>query len=368
MASGDRNYLTVRGPDGEHYGYGRMFQSFKDALADKVNIIDEGSVVVDMMQPHMVKGWFDGQCRVLFTMWETDELPASMSELLSQYDQILVPCKHNVDLFSRYHDNVKMVPLGVDVDFWSTRSRKPGKKPFRFLAGGSHWKRKGLDIVLEAFNHIEGDVELHLKCKPDIIGGVPPITNPKVFLHDEVMSMEEERDFYWSMNCFVSASRGEGWGLMPHQAIHAGIPTIISDTSGHKEFLDYAHAVIPTTPVPCDEPMLYNIGNWDETNLDILIQEMQTIVDQWSKAPVPQPTPYSWDKAASQLLKAIPKGKKLSKPVWVPADEASVTVKALRKIDAHIGRHHILMNKGETLSIPVNAKTVLLDNGAIILV
>ena len=343
-----------------------MYESFKEAITGKADIIDNASVVVDMMQPHMVKGWWDGQYRVLFTMWETDELPPSMWELFPQYDQILVPCKHNVDLFSKYHDNVAMVPLGVDTDLWSTRSRKPGKKPFRFLAGGSHWKRKGLDIVLEAFQHITGDVELHLKCKDDIVGGVPAISHPRVFIHNQVMTPEEERDFYWSMNCYLAISRGEGWGLMPHQAIHAGLPTIISDTSGHKEFAQYAHAVIPTVAVPSQEERLYNIGNWDEADLDVLIQEMQTIVDQWSKVPVPSPTPYTWDYAADQLLAALPKGKPLTTKIWIQSNEILVPVRALRKIDSHIGQHHIIIGKGETAQIPVNAKTVLLENGAIV--
>lgn len=259
-----------------------------------------------------------------------------------------------------------MVPLGVDTDLWFTRTKKPGKKPFRFLAGGSHWKRKGLDIVLEAFNYIEGDVELHLKCKDDIIGGVPPINNPKVFVHNEVMTPEQERDFYWDMNCFVSASRGEGWGLMPHQAIHAGLPTIISDTSGHKEFAQYATTVVPTKPVQSEESRLYNIGNWDETDLDALIVAMQNMVDQWSKIPVPEPTPYTWDHAANQLLAAIPKGKQLSETKWVPSDDVNVPVKALRKIDSYIGRHHIVLAKDEEAHIPLNARNVLKENGAII--
>jgi glycosyltransferase involved in cell wall biosynthesis len=343
-----------------------MYESFKEALTGKVDVVDKASVVVDMMQPHMVKGWWDGQYRVLFTMWETDELPRSMWELFPQYDKILVPCKHNVELFSKYHDNVAMVPLGVDINLWSKRPKKPGKKPFRFLAGGSHWKRKGLDIVLAAFDRITGDVELHLKCKDDIIGGVPPIRNPKVFVHNQVMTPEEERDFYWSMNCYLAISRGEGWGLMPHQAIHAGLPTIISDTSGHKEFAQYAHAVIPTTAVPSQENMLYNIGNWDEADLDTLVQEMQTIVDQWSKVPVPEPTPYTWDYAADQLLAAIPTGKTLTTKIWIQSNETLVPVQALRKIDSHIGQHHITLAKGEVADIPLNAKTVLLENGAII--
>lgn len=367
MASGNRNYLTIRGPGGNYYGYGRMFNSFKESLEDKVSLVDDASVVVDFMQPGMVKGWYEWQYRVLFTMWETDVLPYSMSEILDQFDQILVPSKHNYDLFSKHHKNVSVVPLGIDTGLWQARSKSPVKKPFKFLAGGSHWKRKGLDVVIEAFNRLEGDAELHLKCRQDIIGGIPPIDNPRIILHKQIMTPEEERDFYYGMNCFISMSRGEGWGLMPLQAIHAGIPTIISDTSGHKEFSEYAYRVIPTIPVPCDEPILYNVGNWDEPDIDALVEEMQTLLNQRSKPVLAGPTPYTWEYAAEQLLKAIPTGEKLNQKIWVQSDEATVKVQALRKIEADIGRHRIRLAKNEIAYIPVNAKTVLKENGAIII-
>lgn len=368
MASGNRNHLTVVGPPGSHYGYGRMCQSFRDALENHVTLIDTAETVVFMMQPQMVKGWYEGQRKVLMTMWETTELPQGMIELLPQFDMVVVPSEHNRLVFEPHHPNVHVVPLGIDTDLWKPRKGRRRKGPYRFLAGGSNWKRKGLDAVLAAFAQVEGDVELHLKCKHDIVGGVPDITDPRVVLHREVMTVEEERDLYWDMDCFVSASRGEGWGLMPLQAIAAGLPTIMTATSGHQMFQHLAYSTVGSTLVPATESRLYNIGLWDEPDIDDLAAKMREVM---AAKPIVQSNgaaQFTWDNAARELLKIVKPGKDLGSPKWVMADQATVQVKALKKIEADIGRHRVRMAKGETQYIPVNAKTVLLEAGAIILV
>lgn len=365
MAGRDGTRLALVGPEGGHFGYGRMFLSLRNALSKHVTIDDTADVVVFMMVPTMVKGWHKGQRKVLLTMWETDELPPMMYELLPQFDQIVVPCEHNRELFSRYHPNVSAIPLGVDTSLWlpSTSARRSG--PFRFLAGGSHWVRKGLDVVLDAFNALDVDAELTIKYKHDGVGELPPISNPRVRVLRDVLSPEEERDLYWDADCFISASRGEGWGLMPLQAMAAGIPTIMSDTSGHKEFSHLTTAIIPTTPIPANYGETYTHGNWDEPNRNALVELMRN--------PPPKPNHqqaahYTWDNSARALLNIITPGNKLPALQWQPADQATVPVKALRNINSHIGNHHIQIEAGQTQRVSVNAKNVLLEAGLITLV
>ena len=345
-----------------------MCQSFCDALENYVTLTPTAEMVVFMMQPQMVKGWHEGQRRVLMTMWETTELPQEMLELLPQFEMVIVPSEHNRIVFEKHHSNVHVVPLGIDTELWKPRKGRRRKGPYRFLAGGSNWRRKGLDAVVEAFSRVEGDVELHLKCKPDIIGGVPDIADPRVIVHREIMSEEEERDFYWGMDCFVSASRGEGWGLMPLQAIAAGLPTIMTSTSGHQMFQHLAYSLVGSTPVPCSEERLYNVGLWDEPDVDDLFAKMQAVITAKPMVQSAGAAEFTWDNAAQQLLKIVKPGKDLGPTPWCLADEATVKVQALRKIEADIGRHRIRMAKGDTQNIPVNAKTVLLAAGAIMLV
>ena len=74
------------------------------------------NVVCWVSVPTHGTGWWKGQTAVCFTMWEATRLPESFRESLHHFDTIIVPSKHNLALFPRYHPNVKYVPLGVDPD------------------------------------------------------------------------------------------------------------------------------------------------------------------------------------------------------------------------------------------------------------
>ena len=162
------NYQSWNGVPDIRVGYGSMLKGFIDHAPKGVVFDDNASVNVHMMLPEMVKGWRQGQHRVIFTMWETDELPTVIKPWLHEYDQVLVPCQHNVDLFSKWHHDVTMVPLGVDLKFWRQAPPTTGSK-FRFAAGGSLWHRKGLDLVVKAFTELNlSDAELHIKAAPPI--------------------------------------------------------------------------------------------------------------------------------------------------------------------------------------------------------
>lgn len=345
-----------------------MFLSLRDALSKYVTLDDHADTVVNILQPTMVKGWYKGQRKVIFTMWETDELPRSMSELLPQFDVVLVPCDHNKKVFSKHHDDVRVVPLGIDTKLWEPSAvvRRPG--PFRFLAGGSHWMRKGLDVVLEAFSRVEGDVELHIKCGANIIGGVPEIKDNRVTVHRDIMTPQQEVDFYKQHDCFISMSRGEGWGLMPLQAIAAGIPTILSDTSGHRMFSHLANHIVDTIPVPAHDGNMYRGGQWDEPNLETLVTRMREVINTTPPTKHQEAATYTWDNSAQILLTTLNPGGKLNNPQWESSDQATTKVQALRPIHANIGRHTIILAKNEIKEIPINAKNVLLEAGLINLV
>lgn len=373
MAGSDRVCLSLRGLDGVHFGYGRMFVSLREALADRVNLLDDAETVVDVLLPNMVKGWWQGQRRVLFTMWETDALPAEFYEHLNQFDLVLVPCEHNRVLFSNYHPNVKTVPLGTDTDFWCPTEKLPNTT-IRFLAGGSHWKRKGLDAVVQAWQELQPQgCELVLKCAKHIVGGVPEINNPTITIIQDTMTLEEERDLYRSADCFIAASRGEGWGLMPLQAMCAGIPTILTDTTGHQEFSHLASRLITTTPQPVQDGKRYDgAGNWSEPDVESIKSAITWFIKNRKSATTKAVTnskkarEYTWGKSAEVLLEAVqPSSKTVTKKRWVQASGDMVEITALRRIQADIGVHHVDLRKGESAKVPVNVRNVLADAGLI---
>lgn len=338
-----------------------MLTGFLSALPKSVKMDNKASVNVHMGVPFSIKGWWEGQHRALFTMWETDTMPASFLRWLPQYDQIIVPCEHNVELFSRHHDNVTYVPLGVDTKFWSPQEPIIQEK-YRFAAGGSLWKRKGLDIVVKAFHSLKlPDAELHIKAAPHARDVPKTDLGPNVYLHREWMSLEQQRDWFSQADCFIAASRGEGFGLMPLQAIALGIPTIVSDSTGQSQFAHLASGVIP-----CSKSASETIGLWDEPDQTELARTMlhhyqhRKEMRVQARANAALAAEFTWKEASAKLLKALPTGTLLNTSTW---QESTVTVSVVlnRNLKCDIGKESFDFRKGVTYEVSENVHQVLFD-------
>jgi glycosyltransferase involved in cell wall biosynthesis len=346
-----------------------MNLSLQKHLPASVTLDPYSTVAVFCLQPKMIKGWYQGQKRVLFTMWETSELPADMYEHFPQFDKILVPCAHNKDLFSQYHDNVSVCQLGIDTSFWRP-CEVPKNDKFRFVAGGSSWQRKGLDLVVAAFQRLNlKDAELVVKITPEIRGEPPEISSPNIRLVESWLSLQQEYDLYATADCFVAASRGEGFGLMPLQTIAMGIPTVMTDMTGHKEFAHLASTLVDAPPKPAVHGRVWNVGNWYEADVDDLAQAM---LDQYNNreqnrktaiARASEVSAFTWNKSAQKMVRLAGVGGTLTERVWVPADQAKVQITPIRKVEADIGRHRVRIAKGETVMVPIVVRDTLRDAG-----
>lgn len=339
-----------------------MWKSFMDHVPADVTIHEHADVMVNMLQPYQIKGYYKGQHKTCFTMWESTELNPRFVRWMRFYDQILVPCDHNMEVFSRHHHNVKKVPLGVDTSVWKATPR-PANPRFRFHAAGSQWLRKGLDIVLEAFKRADLDAELHLKPNPEA-HGVPPLVLPdNVFMHRQWFTQEETIQFFNQADCWVAPTRGEGFGLMPLQAIAMGIPTIINASSGQAEFADLATIVIPHG----QSPSMFG-GLWDETDPNVLADAMRDMYANYetykkqAKQRSPKVKAWSWDKAARLLADALPVGGLLEDPQFETAT-ISMPMRVKRKVSGSINGREFTYLPGVDYVVPENVHEVLLPSG-----
>jgi glycosyltransferase involved in cell wall biosynthesis len=299
-------------------------------------------------------------------MWETDTLPSNFRRWLGQFDQVIVPCEHNVELFSEFHNDVSYCPLGVNHKFWYPMDTK-NDGVFRFQGGGSLWHRKGLDVLVKAFNALNlPDAELHIKAAPHAQDVPSQNLGDKVFLDRTWMSPIEQRDWYNKADCFVAPTRGEGFGLMPLQAIASGIPTIVSDSTGQAQFAHLAFGV-----VPCGKSKAETVGLWDEPNQKILEELMMEAyqnrgtIKQAAVARVPETKVFSWSNATRKLLSLIPEGTLLDDPDWVLPD-VKVEIQVNRKVKADIGNESYSLQPGQIYVVSENVHDVLTDAGYVV--
>lgn len=323
--------------------------------------------------PSHATGWHKDQHLVLFSMWESATLPEPFREGLDNFAQVLVPSQQNVELFSRYHDNVSKIPLGIDTEDWKFRARKPPTDTFRFLTGGSG-TRKGVDLSFKAFRKVfktwPSDMPrpvLQLKTpKP------PEMMGERVEHITGYISAADEIALYGAAHCYLQPSRGEGWGLQPLQAIAQGMPTILTDAHGQAEF---AHLGLPisATLQPADFFMAGPAGDWWEPSLDELCERMEWVYYHYeeacetaAEASVTAHETFTWSNTANLFLDAIGRERMRAgytgDGTWTKPVYRRYPVRVVKHWAAEIAGIHYQWEPGKTYWENADTKRVLYES------
>ena len=237
-------------------------------------------VALWLSTPPHVRGWYEGQFATIFTMWESSEIPPGFRTNIDKFDRIFVPSLQNQELYGRFHPDVRYIPLGV-AGSWAPRARPPVRTTFEFLTAG-FGPRKGVEQVIEAFHTVFPDPDRmnprpHLTCRSKQTN----TTARGVDIIHQTLDGPEERDLYARAHCFVSGSKGEGWGLMPLQAITQGCPTILGDAHGHAAFAHYG-IPIGTHPYKCAGATFWGDGGeWWEPDFGQMCEAMEDVYSRY---------------------------------------------------------------------------------------
>jgi hypothetical protein len=328
--------LNIVGSLTKQTGYGRMGRGFSDGLTRLGVQLDECSSPGDehrpvhansmwMGAPSHIAGWWKGQRSNCLTMWEATGVPPGFRENVHEIDTIIVPSQQNVELFSHWHDNVKKVPLGVDPLKWAYRPRPEVREEFRFFTAGQG-SRKAIDVCIKAFNAVFGGFEPNMHDPiPRLI--VKDRTKMKNVRGERITEMSgtisewDEIELYGSAHCFLGLARGEGWGMMPFQAMAQGCPTILHDAHGHHEFAYLASAQIGTSLVKAERFIFGDAQNWWEPDFAETCEAMWDVYSNYEDYLAPAKhtaevirDEYTWDDSARKLIGALGGEKQLEMP------------------------------------------------------
>jgi len=192
------------------------------------------------------------------TVWETNMIPDGVARVLSELDCLIVPSQYSADAFiySEVETPIHIIPHAFDQRKWPkpmAAELKRGKRDkFIFYTIGTHIERKNLKGLLKAYiTAFEGakDVQLRIKTFGEKIKfsdlyaevidemkiNTADIPDVKFFL--ENWTTEKMRAFHLDGDCFISATRGEGFGLCEFEAKLCGRRVITTDGGATKEFL-----------------------------------------------------------------------------------------------------------------------------------
>lgn len=331
--------------------------------------------------PSHLRGWWDGQHKTAFTMFESTRLPEAFTETLHEYDLVLVPSVQNVELFSRFHPNVQLCMLGVDPAEWSYMPRSAPGVYFDFLVGGSG-PRKGIDLAVDAFLKGFGGREGIITDGP-----IPRLTvkAPKaqdIPVHDRIvqlngfLSPEAERNLYARSHCYVQPSRGEGFGLQPLQAIAQGLPTVLTNAHGHEPFADLGWGVAADmVKVPYGYFSIGEAGEWWEPRLDDLVDRMRYVYDNYDAAcgvaatsAVTVAARFTWAHTAERFVGCL--GDVLTVPYggsggWETTTARMFPVRVLRRHVAEMQDGMRIWEPGVDYCETADVQRILMDSGVL---
>lgn len=216
-------------------------------------VADRGNeVVISQHYPVLVP---DGAYRLKIALfaWEESAVPDHTIHLLARnFDAIISPARTVTNALVDSGLSIPVATIGqpVDVEPYAAlaSARKPRGQEIRFLHVSSCFKRKGVDVLLEAwakaftsadpvclviktFPNPHNDVEEQLER---LATRYPDLARVEIINRD--VEREELVDFYADADVMVLPSRGEGYNLPALEAMASGLPLIVTGHGGQRDF------------------------------------------------------------------------------------------------------------------------------------
>jgi glycosyltransferase involved in cell wall biosynthesis len=277
---------------------------------------DPDAFVLAIGGPFQALPW--GRKVVKLTMWETTGLPLRAIPELNKSPLLIVPSAFCAATFAAQGvaPPIAIVPLGIDPSEHAESVPLPGS-PVVFGSAGRvchGGNRKGHAEVVDAFLAAfpdRDDVRLKIKVWPDDPYRSP--SDPRIEVNRKSLTRAGLLDWYRSLSVYVTASRGEGWGLQTHEAMAAGRPVVAVPWSGTTEFwADDSGWPIAFDIADADGEVYRSFGRWAVPRSDALATALRTAADATTEQRAAmgrrareRALAFTWDCSAAELVDAL---------------------------------------------------------------
>ncbi|HYG76495.1 MAG TPA: glycosyltransferase family 4 protein [Planctomycetota bacterium] len=120
-------------------------------------------------------------------------------------------------------------PFGVALDMFPPTPMPP-KEPPTIIMTGAWSRRKGCDVLLDAWRGMSGVKLLHVGPVLDL-----PLPDDALFEHHDAVDQRSLNAFYARAHVFALASREEGLALVQAQALASGLRVVCTDRTGGQD-------------------------------------------------------------------------------------------------------------------------------------
>lgn len=245
---------------------------------------------------------------------------------LESLDHVIVNSQWASSIVQKYCKvPVSVCPLGVDTSLFKPDTKLLEKKDFMFLNVGKMEKRKGHDILIEAFNKAFSknmDVKLYLlwdnhfpNCNRQywIDLAKKSRMGSQIYPLGRVDSPETVAMLMQQADCGVFPFRAEGWNLPLLEMMACNKPVIATNYSAPTEYLKEENAYLldyTMEPAIDNEWKQFNGEfEWALPNIDQLVEWMRYVYRQrpTNLQGVLTAKQYTWTNSAMTILKTLQK-------------------------------------------------------------
>lgn len=225
--------------------------------------------------------WYDfgsKQYKIGYTPWESTLVPEGWRSHIEDVDELWTTS----DLIAKWyreqdlHDNIRVYPHGIDPIYKTVATRGNDYK-LKFLHVGHPSARKGGITTINAFKNVFGDrkdVSLTVKVQ----AGRDKLTgHEQGNINFVVGNLKREQlpSFYKEYDVLVYPTWGEGFGLIPLEALATGMPVVAT-----ANVLPYEDWVVPVDSKLVESPWPdMHPGKMYEPDYDDLCVQMKHVHD-----------------------------------------------------------------------------------------
>lgn len=311
--------ITLMGRVIPQDGLGRIPLIFKDMFADKhdVTYYDNNKkltynkniiIYCDALwykneQFSGVKDMVKGKLNIAYSMIESSRIPTQWVDILNnRFDLVVVPDEFLVDVYKESGVNIPIfvLPLALNIGHLLKIPLKSSQnKIFTFGMTASFSKHKNHEKIVDAFirkfnNKLDCQLILHGKWgDKSIIDNIKrKIANYKsknIKILNKTFTDSEYMKFMRGLDCYILASKGEGFSITPREALALGIPCILSNNSAHstickQSFVRSIKCLIEESATNFYKNLLGNqdMGYFYDCSINDISNSMKYVYDNYS--------------------------------------------------------------------------------------
>lgn len=265
--------------------------------------------------PNIYPQYFEeGKYHIGRVFWETDQLPIAFAQNVELLDEIWTGSDHNAKAIRKagVTKPIHIIPEAIDVnvepkDYFPFITNTDHDE-FRFYSIFEWIERKNPEALLTAFwQEFSPDEKVSLNIKTYVDNFRPEkkkqikkhITRIKhqldlkayapVYIYSHLLNRDQMYKFHRTFDCFVSAHRGEGWGIPQMEALLMDKPVISTNSGGIHEYLAEANNVqlidYSMIPVKTDRNQQWYTPQqkWADVNVESLRKAMRQAYNERKK-------------------------------------------------------------------------------------